>query len=193
MICGCLYKSLLALAIIISGPLFNYAQQLTTACLGPLAPNNEFEEIMLGADISRIPGFKLNFMDDDDSLDADSCLKFVYKNEDALNLNNGVKLNLVGFRAYHSKIINVYLFFERGDGYKILQDFVSIYGKCTNRPTDFVYEWKSNMVNVSLCYKPCTDLGVAIFTFNKMENDLTRLRQKVKRAAELSQVTPGAF
>jgi hypothetical protein len=122
---------------------------------------------MLGANIKIIPPAKLDYLDGDSSPDIDSCFRYVYKDEDILSLSNSVSLELVGFRAYKNKIVNIYLFFRREDGYRILKILTANYGPSTQKSGDFTYCWTTSAVNLSLMYKPDDDnLGVAIFTFN---------------------------
>ena len=132
-----------------------------------------FKDITLGADANLIPAYKLAFLDGDAIPDADGCFKFEYKDKDILEFGDGLFLDLVGIRTYKNKIVNIYLFFKREDGYKILHDFMDNYGQPSSKTGDFIYDWETNSVNLSLRYKANTDdLGVVIYSVNGLENKL---------------------
>jgi hypothetical protein len=135
---------------------------------------NGFKQLKLGADIKNLEMDKLAYLDDIDSLDADSCYKLVYQDDDMLNMGNGIYLNLVGFRIYKNKIVNIYLFFDRYRGYDVLQEFEAEYGNFTKASGEFMYDWKTDKVNLSLRYKPIADMGVAIFSCNQMVQQVAR-------------------
>jgi len=177
-----LCKSLIVACIVCSLPTTGFGQENAFGCLDALRKDNGFKEIKLGADISKLPEYKLYYLDNDDSLDADSCFKFEYRDQD-IRVLNGLLLDLVGVRTYHKKVTNIYLFFKREDGYKILQNFEAVYGVCTAKPGPFMYDWRSSNVNLSLRYQATSDLGVAIFTCNAIDNQLAEQRQKAKQQA----------
>jgi len=137
-----------------------------------LLASNGFGQIKLGADLKALEAGKLAYLDDVDSLDEDSCYKFSYKDQKILHLGNGLDLNLVGFRTYKNKIVNIYLFFPRAYGYTILAKFEATYGKFTNASGSFIYDWKTSGVTLSLRYNPNVEMGVAIFTCNNIDKQL---------------------
>ena len=177
-----LCKSLIIASIAFIAPAAGSAQPFTLGCLDALGKDNGFKEIKLGADVSKLPGYKLYYLDNDDTLDADSCFKFEYRDEDVRKLN-GLLLDLVGIRTYHKKVTNIYLFFKREEGYKILQNFEAVYGECTAKPGAFMYDWRSSKVTLSLRYEVVTDLGVAIFTCNAIDNQIAEQKQKARQQA----------
>lgn len=154
-----------------------FSQQVKQGSLEYLQLCKGFKEITLGADADLIPAYKLAFLDGDTIPDADSCFKFEYKDEDILKWGDSLFLDLVGIRTYKNKIVNIYLFFKREDGYEILRDFIDDYGQPGRKTGDFIYDWETNVVNLSLRYKPnIYDLGVAIYSFNSLEYKLSLKR-----------------
>jgi hypothetical protein len=162
-------------------PVFVFSQSKKAGSIEYLKYNNGFDNIILGSDINQIPGYKLTYLDNDKKLDADSCLKYAYKDTSLLKLGNDLYLDLIGLRTYKNKIVNIYLFFKKKDGYKVLRNFLSDYGLFTDKPSDYVdiYDWRSSTVNLSLRYEIKADLGVAIFTSNHLEKEIEAM--KVKR------------
>jgi hypothetical protein len=177
-----LCRSLIIASITFGLPITGFGQPFTPGSLDALGKDNGFKEIKLGADVSKLPGYKLYYLDNDENLDADSCFKFEYRDQDILKLN-GLLLDLVGIRTYHKQVTNIYLFFKREDGYKILKSFEAIYGNCTDKTGAFMYDWRSRAVNLSLRYQAMSDLGVAIFTCNAIDSHLSEQRQKAKQLA----------
>jgi hypothetical protein len=179
-----LCKSIIIASITFGLPTTGFGQSFTPGCLAALGKDNGFKEIKLGADVSKLPGYKLYYLDNDENLDADSCFKFEYRDQNILDLN-GLLLDLVGIRTYHKKVTNIYLFFKRDDGYKILKKFEAVYGDCTAKPGAFMYDWQSSNVNLSLRYQAASDLGVAIFTCNAIDSQLAEQRKKAKQLTTL--------
>jgi len=97
-----------------------------------------------------------------------------------LKLAGDLKLDLIGIRTYKNKIVNIYLFFKLSDGYKILRVLLTNYGLFTDRPYDYadIYNWDSSTINLSLRYNVKVDLGVAIFTCNRLENEIELMKAK---------------
>ena len=133
---------------------------------------NGFEQLKLGADIKHLKLDKMAYLDGIDSLDTDSCYKFAYKDDSLLNMGNGLTLNLVGFRTYKNKIVNIYLFFQRDTGFDLLRKFEAEFGKFTATPGEFMYDWIGDGITLSLRYKQAVDMGVAIFTCNNIERQV---------------------
>jgi hypothetical protein len=140
---------------------------------------NGFNGICLGSDINLVPNAKLAFLDGDYKLDADSCLKYQYRDMDFLKVGDNLNLNLVGFRTYKNKIVNIYLFFKRADGYKVLSNFIASYGVFTDKPNDYqdIYNWNSSTMSLSLAYELKLDYGVAIFTSKSLENEIEIMKK----------------
>jgi hypothetical protein len=179
-----IFKKLTFTIIIILLPFSIFCQPAGGGTLDYLLSSNGFKQIKLLADVKRLETDKLAYMDGIDSLDADSCYKLCYNDDDLLKLDNGLSLNLVGLRTYKNKIVNIYLFFPRDDGYAILKNFEANYGKFTSSPGEFMYDWQSNEVTLSLRYKQAAEMGVAIFTCKSAENKLAK--DSRKRKAEQS-------
>jgi len=167
-----IFKTLALSTFIFLLPVVAYCQGTQKGSLEYLLASNGFKQIKLGESFNQLDAGKLAYMDNIDSLDADSCYKFCYKDDGILDLGNGVYLNQVGFRTYKGKIVNIYLFFPRECGYSILKDFEANYGRCTNCPGEFMYDWKANGVTLSLRYKQAIEMGVAIFTSKSIEKQL---------------------
>jgi hypothetical protein len=129
-----------------------------------------------------IPKSKLFYLDDDSRLDADSCYKFEYRDTSLLKVGNDFYLDLVGIRTYKNKVVNIYLFFKKSDGYKLLNNFLAAYGVFTSKPDDYsdIYEWHSSMIDVSLRYQSDNDLGlgIAVYTFKRQEDQLQAMQNK---------------
>ena len=136
--------------------------------------SNGFKDLKLGTDVKTLQTGKMAYLDGIDSLDTDSCYKFAYRDDELLDLGNGLTLNMVGFRTYKNKIVNIYLFFPRDVGYDLLRQFEAEYGKFTNAPGEFMYDWKTDGVTLSLRYKQAIDMGVAIFTCQNVEQQLVK-------------------
>jgi hypothetical protein len=154
-----------------------------------LQRSNGFKYLTLGENVRQLPSYKLAYMDGDTIPDIDSCFKFEYKDEDIKELGNGLFLNLVGIRTCQNRIVNIYLFFKKEDGYNILRQFTANYGPFTDNPGDFMYDWVTSGVNLSLRYKPDLDLGVAVYTLNSLEDKLRerRLRSSSATIAQVGQ------
>ena len=142
---------------------------------------NGFKQLRLGESVKHLQMDKMAYLDGIDSLDTDSCHKFAYQDDAILDMGNGIFLNLVGLRTYKDKIVNIYLFFKRDAGYSLLRQFEAEYGKFTSAPGEFMYDWKTNGVTLSLRYKEAIDMGVAIFTCDNVEQQV--MRDNAKRAA----------
>jgi hypothetical protein len=150
-----------------------------------LLASNGFKQLKLGEDIKNLEMDKLGYMDGVDSLDKDSCYKLVYQDDEIRNMGNGLTLNLVGLRVYKNKIVNIYLFFPRDAGFNVLQKLEADYGKFTNAPGEFMYDWKTNGTSLLLRYTPVTDMGVAIFTCNQIAQQVAK--DDIKRNTQLEQ------
>lgn len=164
-----------------------WPQSVETGSAEYLLAANGFKNLKLGEIMKLIPKsksrhkkykYRLAYMDGDDTLDADSCYRYIYEDDDILELSDGVTLDRVGLRTYKNQIVEIYLFFRHDDGYKVLKDFVNNYGTCNIRPTDFTYLWDIGDVSLSLHYRQGVDLGVAIFSSKRLEK---RLQQNSER------------
>jgi|EndMetStandDraft_4_1072995.scaffolds.fasta_scaffold00226_12 hypothetical protein len=161
-------------------------QTIKPGSLRYLTDENGFNQIMLGADLSSVPFDKLSYLDDNNEFDQDSCMLYQYHDSNALKITPDLMIQSIGLRTYKNKIVNIYLFFYRTDGYKVLNAFLTKYGQFTGRVSDYadVYDWKTDRLTLTLKYQLNVDLGVAIFTntslasaINERNKSIARLRQ----------------
>lgn len=180
------FGKLIAFAIAFILPFSSHCQSVEEGSADFLRLSNGFKQIKLGADIKKLATDKLAYLDGIDSLDADSCYKFCYKDENILYLGNGLNLDLVGFRTYKDKIVNIYLFFPSENGYAILKEFEANYGNFTASPGPFMYDWKANGITLSLHYSKTLPMGVAVFTCNSIQKqlDADNIQRKMRIAMQ---------
>lgn len=171
-----LFTALLVISLCVS------AQSKKPGSIEYLKACNGFNGIKLGSDIGELPAGDLTFLDNNSQMDTDSCLSYQYNNTDILKMGEALSLESVGLRVYKNKIVNIYLFFKRTDGYKALRSFLTDYGLFTGKPNDYVdtYDWRSRAVSLTLNYEPKMDLGVAIFTCNALQTEILVKRQRAK-------------
>lgn len=166
-------------------PELSFAQN-KTGSVEYLKSCNGFKSISLGADLSTINCSKLNYLDGDSNFDADSCLKFAITDSAFLKVDNNLSLDMVGIRTYKNKIVNIYLFFQKADAYKVLSNFLSSYGVFTSKPFEYknIYNWDSSAISLSLMYQADVDDGVAVFSCNPLveyianEKEMAAIREK---------------
>ena len=72
-------------------PLFGFSKT-KTGTIEFLKECNGFKDIKLGEDISEIQPYKLAFMDGSSELDADSCVSYVYQDEEFLKVDSDFNL-----------------------------------------------------------------------------------------------------
>ena len=177
---GCHVLVLTLFAVILAAAPQSALTQIKPAgSLDYLKLSNGFKQFTLGADVTTLAA-KLDFMDDDSRMDEDSCQKFVCKDPELLKIDTTLFLDVVGVRTYKNKIVNVYLFFKKADGYKILSRFLADYGTFTAKPDDYkdVYNWDTRQLSLSLKYELNVDLGIATFTCNNLEKEIKTRREK---------------
>ncbi|MDB5017413.1 MAG: hypothetical protein JWQ84_2245 [Mucilaginibacter sp.] len=167
-------------------PAQSLSQPIKQGSLEYLKHTNGVKDIILGADVSSIPGYKIGYMDGDYHVDADSCLKLNYKDSD-LKLGDDLPLDLIGIRTFKNKVVNIYLFFKKADGYKVLQSMLDSYGLFTDRPDNYkdIYNWNTKQVSLSLMYDANVDLGVAVFTCNNLQKEIVIRKQKLALMMQL--------
>ncbi|UOE52352.1 hypothetical protein MTO98_14825 [Mucilaginibacter sp. SMC90] len=167
-----LKKLLIAIACLL--PALAFSQSKTPGSIEYLKFCNGINGLTLGEDISQLPSYKLTYLDNDDKPDADSCVRYQYKDSSLLALGDSLLLDAVGFRTYKNKIVNIYLFFKMPDAYKILDNFLKTYGPFTGRPDNYadIYNWDTSALNLSLRYQVKTEMGVAIFSSKRLEHAL---------------------
>lgn len=168
--------------LICSQSSLTYAQAFKPRSVQYLTATNGINsQIALGADIRDLPATKLSYLDNDNSVDADSCIKYAYNDPDILVApGDSLNLDMIGIRAYKNKIVNIYLFFKIEDAYKVLNRFINMYGQFTDRPDNYsdIYNWDSSISSLSLRYQHKADLGVAIFTSKKLQNEIAANKQR---------------
>ncbi|WP_413667909.1 hypothetical protein ACEN9X_26035 [Mucilaginibacter sp. Mucisp86] len=162
-------------------PVLVFSQSKTPGSVEYLKFCNGINGLTLGEDIAQIPSYKLSYLDNDAQPDADSCVRYQYKDSSLLVLGDSLLLNAIGFRAYKNKIVSIYLFFRMSDAYKVLSDFLKAYGPFTGRPNNYadIYNWDTSMLNLSLRYQVKTEMGVAIFTSKHLENEIAANRPAI--------------
>ena len=158
-------------------PAFCYAQNENSGLLNNLTVSNGFGKIYLGESINMIAKDKLVYMDGDRTRDIDGCVKYEYHDMDQINSENNLDLNMVGLRVYNGKIINIYLFFKKENGYQIFQSFESKFGNCTARTGDFTYSWDTYNVKLYLEYDK-EYLGVAIYSCKKLYQEIAQNNER---------------
>ncbi|WPV01527.1 hypothetical protein SNE26_07045 [Mucilaginibacter sp. cycad4] len=163
---------LIAIACLL--PSLVFSQSKTPGSVEYLKFCNGISGLTLGEDISQIPAYKLAYLDNDDKPDADSCIRYQYKDSSLLVQGDSLLLDAIGFRTYKNKIVNIYLFFKMTDAYKILGDFLKAYGPFTGRPNNYadIYNWDTSALNLSLRYQVKTEMGVAIFSSKHLESEI---------------------
>ena len=170
------------LLFLILTPFIAFSQSAKPGSIEYLKMCNGYNGIKLGADVNLIAKSKLFYLDNDSRLDADSCYKFEYRDTSLLKVGNDFYLDLVGIRTHKNKVVNIYLFFKKSDGYKLLNTFLAAYGVFTSKPDDYsdIYNWHSSMIDVSLRYQSDNDLGlgIAIYTFNQQDDELQAMQSK---------------
>jgi hypothetical protein len=122
-------------------------------------------------------------MDGDNVPDADSCVSYVfYQNKEVLKVDSDMELQQVGLRVFKNKIVNIYLFFNIKDSYKILRDFLKDYGQFNELPKEYasIYVWNTRKVGLSLEYQADVETGVAIFTSNDLVKDIEDMKARKK-------------
>ena len=172
-------RLLLLFVILLYVPNFLSAQKKKTGTLEFLKSANGINGINLGADIGSLTYSNLSYLDGDDRLDPDSCLKFAISDSSALKIDNNLTLDMIGIRTYKNKIVNIYLFFRKADAYLIFNNFLSVYGLFTSKPFEYsnIYNWDTRAVSLSLMYRAGIDEGVATFTCNPLEQHIAEVKE----------------
>jgi len=172
------YKKIALVVAILFVPLFGFSKT-KTGSIAFLKECNGFKDLKLGEDISEIQPYKLAFMDGNSNLDADSCVSYVYQDEEFLKVDSDFNLQQVGIRTFKNKIVNIYLIFKMTDSYKALRDFLKDYGQFNELPKEYaaIYNWNTSLVNLSLKYEAKTDYGIAVFTCNDLVKDIETMKE----------------
>jgi len=173
-----IYKRIALIIAILFVPLFGFSKT-KTGSIEFLKSCNGFKGIKLGEDISEIQPYKLAFMDGNSQLDADSCMNYVFNDDEVLKVDSDFNLQQVGIRTFKNKIVNIYLIFKMTDSYKALRDFLKDYGQFNELPKEYaaIYKWNTSVVNLSLSYEAKLDYGIAVFTCNDLVKDIENMKE----------------
>jgi hypothetical protein len=173
-------KFLLVLLLLL--PALTFSQSKDPGSLEYLKLCNGINGIKLGSDIDLIPHNKLAYLDGNGQFDADSCITYSYDNNDLLKVDTDLNLEKIALRTYKNKIVNIYIFFKITDSYKVLRNFLNLYGQFTDLPYAYtdIYDWNSRTVSLSLKYANKVELGVAVFTCNPLVNDINTMKDDRK-------------
>jgi len=187
---GCNKVLLPLFFIILLIPTISSAQKKTIGSVDYLKSSNGFKDIILGTDISSITYLQSNYLDGDSRFDADSCLKFAVTDSNLLKINNNLALDMIGIRTYKNKIVNIYLFFRKADGYKMLSDLLTNYGVVFTKPDENknIYNWDCKTINLCLLFEANTEDGVAIFTCNPLEQYMAEVKELVGIKARAKEI-----
>ncbi|MFD2146945.1 hypothetical protein [Mucilaginibacter antarcticus] len=184
-------KVLMLLFVVLMGvPALSFAQKRQIGSLAYLNTIAGVNGIKVGTDVATISYSKLKYLDDDGKFDADSCLKFAVSDTARLKLDNDVRLNMIGVRTFKNKIVNIYLFFPKENGYKIVKEFIANYGGFFSKPdaNADIYKWDSETVNLSVMYQADVEDGVAIFTSKPLVQHISQEKEAIaarKKAKEM--------
>jgi hypothetical protein len=177
-------KKIILFLFAILVPCIIFCQPKQNELLEHLRSGNGFKQIELGADIRQLERDKLSYLDDVDSVDSEGCNKFCYRDSSMLYLGNGLFLKQVGLRTYKDRIVNIYLFFPRGAGHDMLKYFEANYGKSTDVPGEFMFDWKTTGVTLSLRYNQPSEMGIAIFSSDNIAEQMAG-ENKLKKAGRI--------
>jgi len=161
-------------------PMCCLAQRKHGATIENLKTAKGFDRLVTGSSINTIPGCRLTYLDGKTTSDADSCIFFEYQDYSAMKINADLTLRAIALRVYKEKIVSVYLFFDKADGFKVLRDFLTRYGQFTNRPNAYadVFEWTSDAITLELQYQLDVDLGMAVYTDTSLQRQIAADKQK---------------
>ncbi|GAB3907001.1 hypothetical protein [Mucilaginibacter boryungensis] len=171
-------KVLLQLVVILFISTLAFAQKNKIGSAGYLQTAIGFKDIKLGEDINKL-NYARSYLDDDSRFDADSCLKLAVSDSSALKFTNDLNLSMIGVRTYKNKIVNIYLFFPKKDGSKMLSTFIATYGGYFTKPDEDtnIYTWDSKKVSLSLMYQADVEYGVAIFTYKSLAEYIVEVKE----------------
>ncbi|UOE48044.1 hypothetical protein MTO98_26895 [Mucilaginibacter sp. SMC90] len=128
----------------------------------------------------------LTYLDGEGSKpDADSCVTYEYHPDKPMELEGGLTASHICIRSYENRVVNIYVFFNRDQGYKMLSKFLHWYGTFTAKPNDYqdVYMWESRTVKLMLSFHPDDEQGIAVYTSVPLTNVLN-----AKNAKRLTQL-----
>ncbi|MDB4919458.1 MAG: hypothetical protein JWQ54_1441 [Mucilaginibacter sp.] len=182
---NCTGQLIVILSLLISISSKCFSQSIKPGSLDYLKSSNGFNGIILGSNIGLLSMNDLSYLDDNGYYDADSCILYEYKNYNILRIDNDLSFRALAIKVYKNKIVDIYIFFNRPEGFKVLSKFLAKYGQFTDRPNDYldIYNWNCSKVKLSLKYQLDLDLGIAVFTCKSIEQEI-----EMKRKKQLQQV-----
>ncbi len=165
--------------ILVIGPLLAISQPYKAGTIDGLKRDNGFNQLILGQEIEQISGHKLAYLENFPKLDTDSCIFYEYQDEDVQQIGKDLKIKFIAIRVYNYKIVNIYVLFDKSDGFKVLENFLTRYGQFTSRPDAYadVFEWDCSLVNLSLKYQLDADFGIAVYTCKALEAEIKEKRE----------------
>lgn len=160
--------------ILVIGPLLGSSQLYKMGTIDGLKRDNGFNRLVLGQEIEQISDNKLAYLEDFPRLDADSCMFYEYHDEDVQLISKDLKIKFIAIRAYKYKIVNIYVLFDRSEGFKVLNNFLARYGQFTGRPNPYadVFEWDCSSVNLLLKYQLDVEFGIAVYTCKALDREI---------------------
>jgi hypothetical protein len=189
------FKTLFIFFLLLPLAVFPQGKVIKPGSLAYLKLVNGYNGIVLGSEVTQLTKSKLEFLDGDSKLDADSCLKLAFNDTTVLKVGKDLYLDMIGLRTYKNRIVNIYVFFKKSDGYKVFRDFLTTFGLFTSKPNDYadIYNWTSANVDLSLRYEDKVDLGVAVFTCNPLlrEMAVVKIRPVVDFLSHIKYRIPG--
>jgi hypothetical protein len=173
--------------ILVIGPLLGISQPYRAGNIDGLKRENGFNQLVLGQEIEQISENKLAYLEDFPKFDADSCIFYEYHDEDVQQISKDLKIKFIAIRAYKYKIVNIYVLFDRSEGFKVLNDFLARYGQFTCRPNAYadVFEWDCSSVNLLLKYQLDVDFGIAVYTCKALDREI---KEKTKQQLSQQQI-----
>jgi hypothetical protein len=175
------YKTLVIMMMSLCLPAMCFSQSSQPGSLAFLKDRNGIAGFRLGAYLTVNQAQDLSYIDGENGKpDADSCVTYEYHPENGLKVEGGISVNHICLRTYKNKLVNIYVFFNRPEGYLVLRRFLQWYGTFTAKPNDYldIYDWDSNKVKVSLRYHLDTDQGMAVYTSVDLMNEIEARKVK---------------
>jgi hypothetical protein len=180
------YRVVTGLLIIMCLHSPGFSQAGKAGSLAYLRARNGIGGFNLGGFLTGEQTAGLTYLDGEGSKpDADSCITYEYHSDKPLDLEGGLTASHICVRTYQDKIVNIYVFFNRNQGYKMLSKFLHWYGTFTAKPNDYqdVYLWESRTVKLLLSYHPDDEQGIAVYTSVALTNTINT--RNAKRLTQL--------
>lgn len=172
------------------GPMFGSSQPCRVGTIDGLTRANGFNQLILGQEIKQVSHHKLSYLEQSPGFDADSCIFYQYNEDDVQQISKDAKIKFIAVRAYKYNIVNIYVIFNKSDGFEVLNDFLARYGQFTSRPDAYadVFEWDSSSVHLSLKYQLDIDFGIAVYTCKALDEQIkARMKQRLLQQKTLAE------